>query len=548
MINSSPRLSDMLSTAEMICRLKQNSYQQPFPSKYDRNAWEKLKHHQYFSSIALNILALAAELAQKKPHDLSYKLVTDYICNGLRSYDNPYLLNRNRLIVLIIAEALENKGRFIEEIADGIWRILGEVSWALPCHQKFSGKDFVPDPGLATIDLFASETAMILNFACEILDLKSYSPALVGWISQNLEYRIFTPLEQGAGKYLNGRNNWTPWVSSNLALVILSFLDGQPERQERLLRPLLKINDVFILHYHDDGACDEGPGYWIVSAPRLFFMIYMLNKRTGNGYADFFRSDKIRNMGEFIVNSHISKKFFFNFSDCGKVQVPAGILWLYGKKCKSSEMCDFAEAAVREIGQEYNLSNSASVLLTLLQDFFYLPEEIQRNSLTHELDTVLEDSQIYVFREKKESGLVSAIKGGVNLPEGHNHNDCGHFIIYNNNSPVIIDIGAQPYNRETFSENRYNIWHIGGGGHNAAVINNFSQYANENAKTTVVEYHNEDKYSSVILELSATYPQEAGVESYLRKMIMDREQKEVVIIDRFAGAKDSQIQIKLFSP
>ena len=207
MINSSPRLSDMLSTAEMICRLKQNSYQQPFPSKYDRNAWEKLKHHQYFSSIALNILALAAELAQKKPHDLSYKLVTDYICNGLRSYDNPYLLNRNRLIVLIIAEALENKGRFIEEIADGIWRILGEVSWALPCHQKFSGKDFVPDPGLATIDLFASETAMILNFACEILDLKSYSPALVGWISQNLEYRIFTPLEQGAGKYLNGRNN-----------------------------------------------------------------------------------------------------------------------------------------------------------------------------------------------------------------------------------------------------------------------------------------------------------------------------------------------------
>ena len=52
-------------------------------------------------------------------------------------------------------------------------------------------------------------------------------------------------------------------------------------------------------------------------------------------------------------------------------------------------------------------------------------------------DAYLENSQIMVASNKN---WFVAAKGGNNA-ESHNHNDIGNFIVYQNNQPLVIDLG-----------------------------------------------------------------------------------------------------------
>jgi hypothetical protein len=70
-------------------------------------------------------------------------------------------------------------------------------------------------------------------------------------------------------------------------------------------------------------------------------------------------------------------------------------------------------------------------------------------------------------REKGGSieGLYVAAKGGYN-DESHNQNDAGHFIVYSDGQPPIIDVGVETYSTKTFSASRYDIWTMQSGYHN----------------------------------------------------------------------------------
>ena len=59
-------------------------------------------------------------------------------------------------------------------------------------------------------------------------------------------------------------------------------------------------------------------------------------------------------------------------------------------------------------------------------------------------DVWLPETQVMVARAQGGStaGLYLAAKGGHNA-ESHNHNDVGHFIVYADGRPVLIDIGGR---------------------------------------------------------------------------------------------------------
>lgn len=69
---------------------------------------------------------------------LSLALFQDYFYSGNRKrYEELYFAKRKNLCSLVLAECVENKGRFLDPISEGIWSIISEVSWVLPAHNTY---------------------------------------------------------------------------------------------------------------------------------------------------------------------------------------------------------------------------------------------------------------------------------------------------------------------------------------------------------------------------------------------------------------------------
>ncbi|MCK5738131.1 hypothetical protein KAH55_03075 [bacterium] len=68
----------------------------------------------------------------------------------------------------------------------------------------------------------------------------------------------------------------------------------------------------------------------------------------------------------------------------------------------------------------------------------------------------------------------------------------GHFIVYLNGLPMIVDAVAGVYTRKTFSDTRYEVWTMQSAYHNLPTTNCFqqkdgAQYRARNWKTSVTD-------------------------------------------------------------
>jgi hypothetical protein len=103
---------------------------------------------------------------------------------------------RNTLATMLLAEIYENKGRFIDQIIDGVYSICEETWWGSPAHlpktKNFSGLMDVSQP---FVELFGAETATYLSWVDYYLGdkLDSISPQIRKRIYAEVNYRIFQP-------------------------------------------------------------------------------------------------------------------------------------------------------------------------------------------------------------------------------------------------------------------------------------------------------------------------------------------------------------------
>ena len=167
-------------------------------------------------------------------------LMSDYLRfskDGNRSlFEDKYFTRRRMLTKLTLAECVENKGRFLPKILDGIYLILGETAWQLPAHNAYirDTKQFsVPDTTRPVVDLFAAETAAILGVAEYLLrePLKAISPFIEITLDNALYDRIFFPYLHfhfwWMGNGLEPMCNWTPWITQNILLSVFTRDDGK---------------------------------------------------------------------------------------------------------------------------------------------------------------------------------------------------------------------------------------------------------------------------------------------------------------------------------
>src|SRR5438270_7593928 len=88
-------------------------------------------------------------------------------------YESVRSRRRGKLEQLVTAECIENNGRFLDEIANGVWLTCEETFWGYPAHLSAQKAGTgLPDVAEPIIDLFAAETSMLLAWTHYLLGPK----------------------------------------------------------------------------------------------------------------------------------------------------------------------------------------------------------------------------------------------------------------------------------------------------------------------------------------------------------------------------------------
>ena len=486
----------------------------PYPDYNDRQAWNAL-----FGDAAGPMIAEGEKYLGYRWKVIPATAYLEYERSGDRQVmEKPYDENRMALNMLALAELAEGEGRFIDDIANGLWYSTQMTSWVLSAHQpKQSSARALPDAREQIIDLgsggLGASVAMIRHFFKNELD--ALDPSISAAVDSSLYRNIIDPyLDENlheahwwlAEDWKPGQivNNWNPWCNSNVLLCAL-LTEKNPAVLERILRYSAQSVDRYLNYIKDDGACEEGPAYWGHAAGKLYDYLKILSHATAGRTGMLLRHPLVRSMGEYISRSYIGNGRVVNFADAGAMMTPDNsLVYRFGQDCGSREMTDFALYLLYD-GESFShpsvtlgndiwrslesvrchgtISAAADSLNALCGLAGYSAPEYDgsRPSGPQTLASLREDVPACTWYPETEfaymrngSGWFLAAKGGYNN-ESHNHNDIGTFILYINDEPVFVDAGVGTYTRKTFSHERYTIWSMQSSWHNLPEINGCAQ-------------------------------------------------------------------------
>ncbi|MCX6216750.1 heparinase II/III family protein [Spirosoma sp.] len=497
----------------------------PFPRRDDRAGWAKADQTMMKSYLK----KAESYLGYQWPYVPATKSLLIERTGDRDQYQAVSFEKREVLGTLLLAEIYENKGRFVDQIIDGVWSICEESFWGasahLPKSKEYAGLMDVSKP---FVDLFAAETATYLAWVDFYLGdkLDAVSPQIRKRIYNETNYRIFQPLMTKPHGWMTktaaGRapNNWNPWICSNWLNAVL-LLEKDDSKRTASVHKLLTVLDEFLNPYPQDGGCDEGPSYWGAAAASLYDNIAMLNTASNNAFEYVYADDKFKNMGRFIYRAQISEKYFLNFADADpQPGMAATMIYRYGKAINDPDMMKFGafyrKPEVGDIGKFHYFRHFYAL---------FMQDEFQKavQGLPLPKNVWLPDLQVFAARDQggTTDGFYVAAKGGHN-DESHNHNDIGNYVVYYNGQPLLIDVGRGTYTAKTFSARRYDIWYNCSDFHNLPTVNGVNQLPGRAFEATNVTYKSDNTSTLFGVDIAKSYPKEAGIKSWQRSIRLNR--------------------------
>ena len=504
----------------------------PYPAYTDRDGWNSLLSEEDRQTLIK---------AGEKMLDYKWQVIraTDYLeyeRSGERNImQNPYEANRKAINVLMMAELAEGKGRFVDQLINGVFFSCEMTSWVLSAHlPRQSTKRSMPDWREQIIDLgsgnYGSMLAWVYYFFHDTFD--KADPVISLRLRHELQERILDPFMENdkewwmAFYWKPGEiiNNWNPWCNSNVLQCYLLLEDDRNKLTDAVWRTMQSV-DKFINFVKSDGACEEGTSYWGHAAGKMYDYLQILSDGT-NGKVSLFNNPMIRRMGEYISRSYVGDGWVVNFADASaKGGGDAPLIYRYGRAVGSEEMMQFAAYLLKGKRPTIPLGNDAFRTLQCV----LLNKELEQTEAAHKVPACTWYPETEFCYLTNNSGWCLATKGGFNN-ESHNHNDAGTFSLYINNTPMFIDAGVGTYTRQTFSSERYSIWTMQSNYHNLPMINGVPQRFGQEYKATNVVCKEKQRYFSA--DISTAYPEEAAVNSWTRAYKL--ENKRLVITDKFS--------------
>ncbi len=511
----------MLSKAASKCDLKEslvmNQKWVPYPSYSDRAGWDAMLGEYKPQLIALG----------EKHLDFDWLVLraTDYLeynrSGNRHAQEDRMAKNTEALSSLMVAELAEGKGRFIDDIMNGVFHFCESTSWAVSDHlYKFQKvKSPIPDYRENILTLFQGDHAQMLSWAYYFFhkEFDLHDPAISSRLEYEIRRRELEPyMQRDDFDWMGFRpnitpNNWNPWCNSN-AILCFMLIENDRDALCAFIDKSMRSVDKYISSLMPDGACDEGTLYWYKSAGNLLNYLQCLEMITG-GKLTVWNEPLIRKFGEYIVNANISGKWQANFADAKPTTSPGiAAIYRYGKAVGSKVMMDYAV--------NYNARNKYNPIGADWSIFYVSMENLKaaleikdiKDSGFKPYDFVsYPNTELLYIRSGK--GYLAA-KGGHNK-ERHNHNDVGSCIYFYDSQPVLVDAGSGTYNKSTFDNTlRYKIWNMSSDYHNLPQVNGCAQAYGSEYKAVGTKA--DKKTRTFTADIAGAYPDSANVKSWKR--------------------------------
>ena len=516
-----------------------------FPEYGDREGWKAFSRSTY----SKNVVAAAEKLLGWEWKTVPASAFISVRETGEYTDKRIETENRNALLLLATAEAVEGKGRFMKDLADGFWFYASSYSWTLV---NKTGEDIIPTFDKETVALGSGRTGQALSVIWSIFgrEFDSIDPMIGEAFRENVRRLILDPFldpRNDAEHWWLGNphtrrlNNHTPWnVESVFACAFAAETD--PARLDAILKKGLAALDVYLDDFPDDGLCDEGPTYWFASAGKFCELLLLLKEASGGSF-DVMPDPFISSLGSYISRccagqTQKGKEIVANYGDAEPfVSFNPFVIW------RASDVLDLEE--LRELavytlwnGREFKMPKpSETEAMRAFRNLLCAPGlESSAKSLKAQLEAGADPNAVLeslrrrvpvatwypdggILFARTSSGWFFSGKAAHN-GEAHNHNDAGSCILYADGIPVLIDPGVGRYTVQTFGPDRYKIWTMVSDWHNVPVINGTAQRNGEEFRTADVSYSGKRRSHTLSMDIHGAYPAESRCLEWRREYFL----------------------------
>jgi hypothetical protein len=377
--------------------------------------------------------------------------------------------------------------RLKDIVQDYLWNICEESTWVWPAHEMYQ------------IDLAAAELALTL---AEILHLlgETLDAEVRHRVRSEIERRIFDPylrMHHLHRWYTSGQNNWSGFCNSAVAATFL-LLEPEPGRLTQAVKIALDGLRLFLeTAFEEDGSSTEGVGYWHYGLENFVVLSEILYARSG-GALNLLATQRVRAIASYPAKLQLSGASFASFSDSGEqTTFNFGILSRLAERSGEASLYQLMAHPAHPT-PHWNITTQ---LRTLLWWNGHQPEAAPLD------DARLESVGIVRLVTKATDGtsVVLVMKAGHNQ-ENHNHNDVGSFIVHVDGENLLTDPGGGLYNRDYFSEKRYENIFVNSYGHSVPRIGGNLQAHGRAFAGQVVDNTVTATEKQATIEMARAYP------------------------------------------
>jgi hypothetical protein len=509
----------------------------PLATYDDADVWERTREDDLVGPVAADLLEEAAAVREKPVPYPSATEFLDYERTGERgAYGDVTSTRRRRLALFALAECIEREGAYLDPVLDYAWAICEESTWEGPPH--FSGE------GLPYTDA-GPDWEVSLRSALTALNLAELDALLGERLHDDLRARIRDEVEQRViARYEDAddywwldppTNNWSAVCHSGVVGAAVHLLDDR----ERVASLVVEAADR-LRHYLDDfdadGCTAEGIGYWNYGFGNYTVLAQLIEAHTGGEYS-LLSPPVVREIARYPLRVELRPGLFLPFSDAtARAGLDAHVACWLGERL---ELPALSARGRRAFETEPSLGSLVAARRELLWTGGPDPDGTVP---TPPRRRYFSGYQWWIARHDPSDpdALAVAAKGGHN-DESHNHNDCGTFVVHLADELPVTDLGSPEYDRDFFSDRRYDYLAARSLGHPVPHVNGHEQAAGREYAAEPVDRVESETTEAFEVDLAGCYPEAAGLETLRRRITLDRDVAggRVSVTDRVAFREDA---------
>ncbi len=464
------------------------------PTLADRPIWDALRSDPETSG---KMIERAARFMNEPTPAITAEAYQASVQSGDRKIDNVTSHRRFRLTTLMIAEGMENQGRFIPAIEKETAAICDESTWIMSGHVKFSTN---------RNDLGTAMTAWNLAAVDTMLGDK-LSAGLRQTIRDRVRERLFVhylAAIRGETKlewWSTDLNNWNSVVHGGIVGAALALNDSVEERAE-IIAAAERGTQFYIKGFPADGYSPEGMGYWKYGFGHYVLLSEAVLAAT-KGKVNFYDRDNIRLVAQFPRRFEMQAGLYPAYGDGMLTEVPSA--WLYHIIDRRYGLNDGSPRALYPDPTYSAFLYSYGAILCFDSKASPVTGKSSVSLPDHALRDWFEQSQIYVGRHAAGADGISVSFKGSNNGVSHGHNDLGTFVVATGGEPVITDPGVPIYNARTMGPNAFDYQVKSSYGHSVPLVAGQLQKRGPQYAAVVKDKKFTDTLDSVTLDLARGY-------------------------------------------